>query len=215
LIENLELLEHKGKTKTKNFVNDIQSEYIETYNKKYPATSEIMKCYTLVTVIDENEIKEIGMSCMNDLLLDNWHVVLGVYFGRSAQSRFVTLENGSSTNTLAERMTNISDGAVGSVMQFGSGVVPALRSNFKLQTKLQQFNNDNGGWISGLGKVQIGANTVSAFNDNLAETGLFGRWTPEPIGSPQNIMIAHDNISPVVPILMGSQINIDYSMVFS
>ena len=76
-IENQFLMQHIGKTKTKNLVEEINKNWHEDFLNKFPSYDKIVKANSLLTTTKENEIKNIGMSCINDLLSDNFGLCQG------------------------------------------------------------------------------------------------------------------------------------------
>ncbi len=183
---------------------------------------------SLVTVTENQEIKKIGMSCINDLISDNWGKMLealisGRQFvfppakdvsGNTNNALFVynSVDQFNSTNTA---------GNVGSLIQVGKSLVPATRQDFKIGDPFvtlpeSVFNGTgSGGWNSGLGQVQIPLQIVSGGSGAISETVLFGNWASVSPVENEVYLLSHDNISPVVNFIVGQTINVDYSMVFN
>lgn len=227
-MENSQLLEHIGKTKTQKLQDEITKEYFEIFEKKFPSYSENHKMNSLVTVTKEKEIRSIGMSCINDLINDNWGKMLSSLI---AGDEFIAPPNvdigGTTNNALFVYRTsgsfNMTDtaGAVGSNIAIGQGLTPAARTDFDIETDFaigpESILNPtgNGGWSSVLGQVQIPWQIISLGSGTITETGLFGQWgTLSPVEI-QQYLLSHDNISPGVAFVGGQSVNVDYSMVFN
>lgn len=223
MIENSQLVEHIGKTSTQKLKDEIQSEFYENFRKRFPNyfNSNYSKMCSLVTVTKQNEIKKIGISCLDDLLSNNWGKFFGALISGTTQatgminslnvSRILQIYGNQSTNF---NRNNI--GPVGSRIKVGTGNTPAARSDFNIETALQTLISLNGGWSTILGKVSIPGNVVSSGNNTISETALFGVWNNTGNSLPiEEFLLSHDNISPGVSVLNGQTINVDYSMVFS
>ena len=92
MIENQILLDYVGKTKTKNLIDEIQSAYFEIKKKSFPESVNPVSENTLISAINDGEIKSLGMSCLNDLLLDNFCNFWAGAFMRST-NKFMTSVN--------------------------------------------------------------------------------------------------------------------------
>lgn len=218
------LLEKVGETYSNKLISQCQKIYLESFTKKFPDYFEKnhSKMSSLVTVTnpDSKEITGIGMSCIDDLLLNNWGLIFGAIL--SGQGGFFSMQNelGLSRNITvwglagAGSFAKTNFGAVGSRISVGTGVTPASRSNFKMETIIQNLNSGNGGWISGLGKVTIPAQVSAVSSFSISETGLFGVWA-DGNGQISTVMISHDNISPVVSVIIAQTINVDYQLLLS
>ena len=231
-MENSQLLELIGKTKTQNLIDDISKQYLEIQDKKFPSLNHLTKALSIVSVTDPNEteIKDIGMSCVNDLLNDNWGkfllAVIGAGQGIALQddsdtTRSLTMQQTTDTNAGAYNTTNNPAGQVGSAVQVGKGTAPATRQDFTIENPfvggVESLKNSTGigGWNSGLGQVDI-ATLISATlgAGSISETVLFCRWHVN-VGGNSYFLMSRDNISPVVSFIAGQAINVDYKMVFN
>lgn len=224
MIENEILLDKVGQTKTKQTIDDCYKIYKEKLDKKYPEyfVKNSSKMCSLVTATENNEIKGIGMSTLNDLLLDNWGLILGgILDGTSRNNITLIDETGIGSfqfrvwGTQAQIMFTTNSGAVGSQIKVGTGVTPATRQDFRMQTLFATLVSGNGGYNSGLGKIDIPATAIAGSSAIISETGLFGRWKAWAFLVIKTLMIAHDNISPTVSVINGQSINVDYELILS
>jgi len=219
-MENQILLEKIGDTKNKNLIDDCYKIYKENLNKQFPDyfDKNISKMCSLVTITEKEEIKSIGMSCLNDLLSDNWGLWLNAILGgvtvnislRDDSNNLETLRMWSGGDTF--NTTNI--GAVGSEIRVGTGTTPPTRQDFNIETFEQTITSGNGGYNSGLGKIDIPASIVSITSFSLSETALFGHWHNFGF-SPDDYLLSRDIISPVASVIIGQTINVDYNLLLS
>ncbi len=227
-MENSQLLEYIGETKTKKLQDSITKEYFELFHKKFPAYNENHKMNSLVTVTDKKEIKSIGMSCINDLINDNWGKMIKALISGDLAVIPPAVDRQNTTNnalivyrTTDQFNSTNTAGLVGSVIQAGSGSTPATRQDFNIETALiglpqATFNpTGDGSWSSGLGQILIPSQIVAGQGGTIRETVLFGNWaTISPVEN-QQYCISRDLISPIVNFVIGQTINIDYTMVFN
>ncbi len=229
-MENSQLLEYIGKTKTRNLKDEIQKEYHELIKKQYPNDEKFVRTNALISVtdLDETEIKSIGMSCLNDLFVNNWGLYLQFLLG--GQGGFTGLirqisnvgQNVRFTNS-SSRMFNSTDDSLrdqGTVLFLGSGTNPPQLDNFSVQTALTSGspeNTTNGTGTSnynfGLGKVVI-PTLISPTNGagTIRESTLFGKWFQGGTNTIQTFLITRDLISPNVDYVAVQSIDIEYSI---
>ena len=176
--------------------------------------------FSIVTALEKNEIKHIGISKLDDLLSDNWGLWLSAIFNPISSLAGFVNDSGFSktfifyTTAVNNEVFNMTNSPVGSVIRVGSGVTAPTRQDFNIQSLLQQLISGNGGWNSGLGKIDIPATATATFTNSISETALFGVWTA--IGdAPDEFLISRDLISPVVPVISGQTINVDYQLLLS
>jgi len=224
MIENSQLLELVGKTKTQKLLDEITSEFQETFMKKYPDYSEFYptKANSIVTVVKDNEIKKIGMSCMNDLFSAQFGIMLGLIFTDQGDSNikprnFIINENfipSGSFNIQGDQFNNTASATdTGGVTRIGAGTTPPTRADIQLESERQFAENANAGYNSGLGKISCPAQYANVQTYDLSETGLFFQCRViSPVVENANILVSHDAISPVVPVDNGETINVDYSL---
>ncbi len=232
-MENSHLLEYIGKTKTNNLIESINAEYFENFTKKYPNyyQAEISKASSLVTVTKENEIKKIGMSCLNDLLNDNFGKTMGgIMYSASAETNLIDF-NGNTRNLLF-RGSGLGGSTIfntvsaplnptGTLIQIGSGNTPATRQDFNIETPFSSAPENvrratgNGGWNSPLGQVSapmspFGTGGSGTINETCFFWQLIIRTNVDII-----FMMSRDNITPAVSFINGETINVDYTFGFS
>ncbi len=229
-MENSQLLEYIGKTKTKNLVDDIQKEYCELQIKTFQDRENFVKSSSLISVTDfnETEIKSIGMSCINDLFLNNWGRFLAFILG--AQAGNVNLKgttNIGSDVTVCNTTNNKFNSYVtpnfvtGTTLRLGLGATPPAMNNFNVETGLTSGAPEastaicgDSSYSAGLGKITIPtviAPTTGA--GTIRESVLFGKWLRRQ--TPANITtwaLIRDSISPNVVYVANQTIGIEYSI---
>ena len=164
------------------------------------------------------------MSCINDLLNRNWGRVISAI--SSDQGGFSLFDTGGVSRactmyTTGNSLFTVDLVSIGTRCQLGQGSNPATRSDNNIQTPFvggvesSQINTGDGGYNSGLGKVDVPTLfSPTLGSGSISETVLFGVWSR--IG---NIVftccITRDNISPVVNFVGGQAVNVDYSLLFN
>ncbi len=232
-IENEEILQHIGKTKTQKLQDEITKEYFERYDKKFPLINEVdifHKSLALITITkpNETEIKNIGMSCLNDLLLDNWGNCLNsLLSGASANLTNISGVANSGTfwggsNFFTQALTSAPTSPVGTECKVGAGLSTPQRTDFNIETPFGSSpensfrNTGNGGWNSGLGQVTISTLiSPTGGSGSIGEAGLFAEWYIKPAFDDETIMLSHDKISPTVSFIIGEAINVEYILALS
>jgi hypothetical protein len=227
-MENQQLLEHIGKTKTKNLIEDIEKEYFERKYKSFGIkdNQETVTPVSVVSATVDDEIKQIGTSCINDLLLDNWGAYYQVIYGRYNGGATMVNTGGSPLQYRAsstERIWNSHLTPVGTQVQIGQGTTPAVISDFSIETPFV------GGIESiprstGLGFYTVASSTanVSTHWSPMSQAGAISETTFQ-LNIKRNDasdtvtfqIISRDNISPVVNFNIGEQVNVDYSFLFN
>lgn len=226
-MENSQILEHIGKTKTQKLIDEIHSEYFEMKEKKFPVSQNQVNDTCIVTATKEKEIKSIGMSCVNDLLLDNFG-----FFFQGAFLRFPSelplvdrlgveeTVDFSGSPAFGARYNNNSAVSVGTLFQVGMGLTPALRSNFNIETPFVSAPESNrtntvvGVYTAGLSRVNV-AGVISPTGDVgvISEFVMFAQWQKFPQQAQVKIYaLSRINISPLVPFGLAQAINIDYAI---
>jgi len=221
MIENSQLLEYVGETWNTKLKNEISKFYLELKQKQYATKENNVYPMSIIRVTDPNqtEIKSIGMSCLNDLLNDNFGIWLGGML--TAIVGGVNLVNDSgSTQSInlngASAPFNNRNTGVGSLMQVGKGTTPATRQDFAIENPFldspqsDMFNTGNGGYNSGLQQISIAGNVSPVVNSGqISECTLFFKWQNS--SSLSNFfLMSRDNISPVVNFINGQSINVEY-----
>lgn len=216
-MENEILLEKIGETKTDKFLKDIVNIYKENFNKRFPdyfVNKNTLKSFSIVSVTKEKEVLALGMSCIDDLLTDNFGEWFGAFVFPTTPINMVDTggvtvvvnmwSSGSTWNTI---------GTVGTKIDVGKGTTPATRQDFDIENFLQTLNSSNGGFNSPAGQVDIPATIPSNFSDLISETALYGVWNSTT--GVKDLLISHDNISPSVSVLLGQTVNVDYKLLLS
>ena len=224
-MENSQLLEYIGETRTQKLQNEITKTYFENFHKQFPNFAYNHKMNSLVTVTKENEIKSIGMSCLNDLITDTWANFLGVLIAGGTAvltiSNIATHRLNVYSSFSNDKFNNFSFGSVGTLIQVGKGVTPATRQDFNIENAFavspenSRIGTGVGGWNSGLGQVQVPMQLISSSSGAISETCLYGKWNVTSGGGNETYLLSRDNISPVVNFIGGESINVDYTMVFN
>ncbi len=232
MIENSQLLEIIGKTKTKNLIDDISKHYFEIQKKEF-GSNNISKALSIVSVSQpkETEILDIGMSCIQDILSDNWGEFLkGILTSNQTVSltddagtpRSVQLGGGVSGNLNPYNVNNNPAGQVGSICRIGKGTTPATRQDISIETAFTNGGIEDGTISTGSGGFNVGLSQIDipcvisplAGSGAISETGLFTRWHYVG-GANARFLITRDNISPVVNFIAGQAVNIDYKLLLS
>jgi len=109
---------------------------------------------------------------------------------------------------------NDTSSLVGSQISVGTGITPATRQDVIIEAGQIVLISGNGGYNSGLGKIDIPASLISGSNFSLSETGLFGVWR---VSGFQTLpfLLSRDNIAPVVSVSIAQTINVDYQLLLS
>jgi len=223
-MENSQLLEYIGETKTNKLIEQINKEYFESFRKQFPNYNENAKASSLVTITKDLEIKSIGMSCMNDLLSDNFGIFLAFLFGGGSNNQNLTdITNSLATISFQGSSTNFNSTivAVGTQIQVGKGLSTPNRQNFNIESPFTTSpestikNTGAGGWNSGLGQVSasmipFGAGGAGA----ISETAFF--WVmANVVGAQKTFLMSRDLISPVANFILGETINVNYTFGFT
>ena len=226
-MENEQLLEYIGKTKTNNLIEQINKEYFENFRKQFPnfySSPEIAKASSLVTVTKENEIRSIGMSCMNDLLSDNYGIYLMSLYGGNLNIE--TLQDITNTGESVKfmgtgTMFNSTFVAVGTQIQIGKGTSTPTRQDFNIESPFTTApestikNTANGGWNSGLGQVLASMIPFGAGGSGDISETIFVQVMNITTNVQKKFLMSRDLISPISNFILGQTINVNYTFAFS
>jgi len=219
LIENSQLIEYVGETWNEKLKNQISKEYFEL-KQKYQINENNVYPMSIVRVTDQNEteIKSIGMSCINDILNDNFGNFLRGFFSGTIQditpmTNQLNQNKPIRTNGNSLPFNSTDSGNIGSEMQIGKGVSVALRTDFNIESpfaSIPRFPTGNGGYNSGLGQITVdGLFSPTAEAGSISETVFFAVWRH--IGNTlERYLLSRDNISPVVTFIIGQAVNVEY-----
>lgn len=224
-MENSQLLEHIGETKTEKLINNIGKEFQENLVKRFPDyyNSQVLKSLSIVSITENKEIKSIGMSCMNDLLNDNFgnflKGILGIQTFNMNDLANVSKQYIIPSPTVAYNMLGI--GSLGTNIRVGKGLTPATRQDFNIQDPFTtspesvafQLAGD-GAWNSGLGQVSMSGAITAGDSGAISEAILIQQFRNFNIGAGTSIF-SRDNISPVANFIIGQTINVNYILLLS
>ena len=225
-MENSQLLEYIGETKTKNLVDDIQKEYFEILKKTFTEKADPIhniNANSLIIVHEKNadEIKSIGMSCINDLINDNFGLFFGAILSRGGSVNLLDTSGVIKNVIIYGQSNNFGDtnGAppavhnLGCQFAIGSGVSPPLRNDFVVENIIGgNFNpSGNAGYNSGLSQITVtGLSPVLSGTGSIGNTVIMGKWFSIPSISRLHVL-SHDLISPVVNFINGQVATIEYT----
>jgi len=229
------LKEFRGKTATKNILNDATKIILENKISEL-RTNPRPNCISRVhTESIEHEIIHLGGSTPPDLLNDNFlNLLAGISHGRQGVFEFsipVMVNTGGSniTDLRAFDRWNIGNtpptddnimwstfgGAGVCSIQLGSGLATAQRSDFNIQTAFGNSPESNRitigvpAYDTLLNELPLGIGFSAGGAGVISESGLFENYMRIGRTGSQH-MIAHDNINPVVPFTLGQAIFAQY-----
>lgn len=218
------LLEKIGETRTDKLIQDCYKIYRESFDKEFPDyfDNSNSKLISIVSTSKPNdsEINHIGMSCINDLLMENWGKFLAGLMGGSAPngqmkttlgtSFGMTIHGGQGFNFYGNPTT----ANTGTYIQTGDDLIPPTRLDFTMSNIKNTLASSKGGWNSGLGQVSIAGQGVASSSYSISQTGLSSSWALTG-QSVLQYLLAKDQINPVVPVVVTETINVNYLMVFN
>jgi len=225
-MENEVLKEYIGETKTKKLIDEIQSVYFQKKKHIFANSKQPLSENCLVTALRDGEIKSIGMSCINDLLLDNFCQFWVGAFQRANERTLVQVSGvneqvrfiGNPPFTARYNANN--SVSLGTLFQVGSGATPPVRGNFNIDTAFPSAPEANrkstgiGVYTVGLSRVNV-AGFISPTTDagTINEFVMFAQWQKFPQQSQTRIFaLSRDIISPAVSFSALDTINIDYAI---
>jgi len=229
-MENSQLLELVGKTETDKLIQDVKNQYAENFIKKFPnyfneKACIVAKAFSLITVTKDKEIKSIGMSCIDDLLNDNFGQFLkGIigFGGFSSQDEnnnpfnYITVSTNQAYNMFNTGLS------MGAFLRIGKGTAPATRQDFNIEVPFvggaeANFFNVIGlaGWNSGLGQISISGAITAGGSGSISETVLACVWRATTDSAHHRSIYSRDNISPVSNFIIGETINVNYTLLMS
>ena len=228
-MENQILLEKIGETKTDKLIQDCNKIYMEKFRKEYPNYFESNYLKSIAKVLvskpNSNEISGIGMSCMNDLMTKQFAQFLGAFLG---SARF-TLPDEPKNTAGTPQVWGFLKGSPDSQF-FGRTTTGATGLNFNVSNSLNvpvktDFNANLGtisrALIANSGSFSAGLNTVTWSAGNFAlvdfsisSASVIPSWQLAG-GGIGNYLLLYDLISPVVPVLLGESIFIEYTFQLS
>lgn len=224
-MENQLLLDYIGKTKTQKLIEEIQSYYFELKQKKFPISKNYVNSASVISVTEDDEIKSIGMSCINDLLLDNFNEFFVGAFLRAGQRELFDIGNASRQVVFrgnpaftARYNANVTV-SCGTIFQIGSGTTPAALDDFNIETAFanggledNRRNTGLGAYTTGVGRINVaGQISPTTGAGSISEFVMYAQWQIFPNQSQTQIFaLSRENISPVVNFAALATINTDY-----
>jgi len=224
---NEQILEKIGETKTDKVIQDCYKIYRESFDKLFPYYFEKnhLKAISFVTVFDKDstEIKNIGMSCPDDLLTKQFAQVFGGLLGGSDGANPDGVKQTTGAFGIGHTHGGASFDGLGTSFDFARGMILQLGNGFDAITK-ESFVATNlflnllsnfGSFNSGLGQVTwSGTGTILA-NNTITQTAIQTVWNGNTAGQTKTFILAWDNINPNVSVLLGQNVNVEYKLVFS
>lgn len=179
--------DYKGYTYNKKIVEDMQKIILEA--KRFSKPPVMAEC-SIISILEKGEIKALGASIPNDLIMDNFGETMKVLSNRigggttdqasitditnSAQTIFLNDMNaGQSGSTFANRAGSV--GTFGVRLQVGSGGTTPTRQDFNIENAFGTspeslaFNTNPSGYNSGLGQLTFGNNITAGGAGTIQE----------------------------------------------
>ncbi len=222
---NQYLTDFVGRTNKVKVVEDAYKYLLEEKRKKLgynPMFSEI----SIVRAIENDEIKSIGGSVPQDLILDNWGEFWSKHFRAPSTANadpVMVRTDGAVINSRVYGSTaynsafsNTGDTVHGGNIRMGQGSTPAARTDFELTSFLAApegnlVNAGPGGYDNNTGKIIVSHAAITAgANGSVNETGLYNRWKGATVPLSHTYMVFHDLISPGVNFLTGQNLVTNY-----
>ena len=229
-MEHQLLLEKVGESKTDKLLQDCYKIYRESFDKIFPEyfNKSLVKAIAFVTVTEknDNEIKGIGMSCVNDLLTQQFAQWFGGLIGSAASTSGLPVR---STTNLTLGLGNSHGGSQdshwgntsiapaglrGMALFVGNNVVVPQKDDFTQPSSIFQPITNVGSFSSILGQVIWSASGASPVDDTITSSHVIGQWSANTRVA-QSYLLASDLISPGVDVTIGQSIFLEYKLVFS
>lgn len=216
---------YKGYTYKEKLIQDCNKFLIE--NKAKTLGYLPRPCaVSLVSVVENGEVKSIGGSIPEDLILDQFGIIYNAYFRPSevGQVNITVTDTGGVDRSIIPRIAFASNGmnkalsqALGTEIQVGQGSTLPARANVDIETVFAgapesgRVGTGLGGYNSGLGQVTV--STVispTSASGTVSESGLF--WVlADNVTTVRTFMILHDLVSPGVSFVAAQAINVTYT----
>ncbi len=228
-MENLQLLEKIGETKTDKLIQDCYKIYREGFDKLFPEyfDNNLVKSISFVTTHDKDssEIKKIGMSCPDDLLVKQFAQWFSGLIGgsnganpdpiRNTSNQTFGLGNSHGGSNFSCWGTRINNDPTGMILRIGNGITPPFKNAFVAPDMFRSMITTDGTFVSGLGQVTwAGQNTVTG-DDTIRQTAVYGHWKLGGSGLVSDYMLSWDVINPFVNVFTSETVNVEYKLVFS
>jgi hypothetical protein len=215
-IERSEQRAKQLKEQLKRFDSELSIETITTLQN-------ISEGAFVTAVNPDNEITDIGFNCPDDLVLDNFGLWLAS-FVRSPISASTSVNLTDTANSSQQFQiyaisssynTFNNNGAIGTMLQVGSGSTAAARSNYAIQTafgtgpEASRFGTSNGGY--GSGSISFSGAISAGGSGTVNELGCFGAFN-NVSSQTKYVMLFHDILSSGVSFTPGTTLNASYSI---
>ena len=229
------LKEFRGKTATKNILHDATKIILENKMNELkfnPRPNCVSMVHSLVK--NSNEIAHLGGSTPPDLLNDNFLKLLaGMTHARGAtyDANITMIDTGGVTETFRsydkwnigngsptddQLMFATSGGGGICQIQIGAGLATALRTDIDIETAFSNGGSEDSKqtinvpiYDTLLNELPMGIGMNSTGAGSISETCLFEQYQNS-LRVNQVVMLARDNISPVVPFTFGQAIFVQY-----
>jgi len=228
-MQNSFLLDYVGKTETESLLQEVKNNYAEKFNKLFPnyfneKSGIVAKACSIVTVTKEKEIKAIGMSCIDDLLTDNFGVFLASIIGMQnfSQNDLSNVARGFTCIHPDSGYNSVNVGGLRSLLRVGTGNTPATRQDFNIESPFSNGGAEDSafnvigqaGYNSGLGQISFSGSITAFGAGGIQESILIQRWR-DTGGTTRDLLYSRDNISPIVTFIAGETINLSYILLLS
>jgi hypothetical protein len=226
-MKNQYLLDFIGQTKTDKLVNDFHNYLLEEKIKKLGFNPRISES-CLIIVQENKEIKSLGGSKPNDLLVDNFgewlagmHRALG-----GGISTFSIIDTSSVAQVLNwyeasdQQFTaggNSNTVPVGTEIQIGRGTTPPIRQDVNIETAFSNggvedsaISTGTGSYVPSQAQVRVPATIApTTGSGSISETVLFAKWY-RTTNTQIKLLLAHDAISPVASFISAQSVFVEY-----
>ncbi len=231
-MENQILLEKIGETRTDKLIIDCNKIYMEKFRKEFPNYFESNYLKSIAKVIitpkESNEIKGIGMSCINDLMSANFAKWLGGFIGNTNQTTGEDMKNVPVGGNFPCGFSHGGgNGSMwGSNEQANRGMNFSVSNATELPTKEiftpppstsgQSLLTNSGTFSAGLNTVTWSAGNSSQVNPSffISNANVLVPWSRNNTTSATWLLLA-DSISPTVEVIFGESIFLEYTFQFS
>ncbi len=231
-MENQILLEKIGETRTEKLITDCNKIYMEEFRKEFPNyfESNYLKsiCKVITTHKESNEIKGIGMSCMNDLMSANFAKWLGGFLGNTNQTTGSDMRGhptgGGFPCGFSHGAGNGSGwgsnqvGIRGLILSVSNATEIPIKDIFTPppSTSGQSLLVNAGSFSAGLNTVTWSGGNTSLVNPSffISNANVLATWSRNNTTDATWVILA-DSISPSVEVIFGESIFLEYTFQFS
>jgi len=205
-LDNPDFTQYHGHTYNQKKIDEIYA-YIKEDRINNSLKSHNYLPASLVAVLKDNEIKQLGCSVPNDIINDNFgKVFAGAFKLVSLGVPIIDIvdDTGSTETVNLYGKTGVSayNTQIRSRVQIGQGSTTPLRTDFNVETPFTnggvedgKINTDNGSFILGPSQVQVGKIiSPTAGSGVIEETCLYGVWFVDGVGS-RVFLLSRDSVS--------------------